>query len=254
MNYYETLYIVHPSLEAGRLKDIIIGVEDSLKNMGGNPLTIELWGKRKLAYFIDKQKYGTYVLVQFNGEGTCTRDFAVELEHNPNILAYLTTNIDQNDVIKQVENLETQIAGKTREVEKIEPRIKKDGNNKSSSLDIEKQKSDSSEANEKESSDGGGEQTSSDMEDIKNDENEEVVSKENEEQTAPEIENEKSDSDEGENIDLPNEENDNKQMIVATESKTIDENKSPKENLPEETVSESDQEKADEPSIINEKE
>ena len=35
MNYYETLYIVHPSLEAGRLKDIILGVEESLKKMGG---------------------------------------------------------------------------------------------------------------------------------------------------------------------------------------------------------------------------
>ena len=95
MNYYETLYIVHPSMESGRLKDIIMSVEDSLKKLGGGPLAIELWGRRKLAYFIDKQKYGTYVLVQYNGEGKCTRDFAVELEHNPNILAYLTTNIEQ---------------------------------------------------------------------------------------------------------------------------------------------------------------
>ena len=66
MNFYETLYIIHPALEAGRLKDIIMGVEDSLKKMGGEPLAVELWGKRKLAYFIDKQKYGTYVLVQYN--------------------------------------------------------------------------------------------------------------------------------------------------------------------------------------------
>ena len=27
MNYYETLYIIHPALEAGRLKDIIMDVE-----------------------------------------------------------------------------------------------------------------------------------------------------------------------------------------------------------------------------------
>ena len=118
MNYYETLYIVHPALEAGRLKDIIMGVEDSLKKMGGEPLAVELWGKRKLSHYIDKQKYGTYVLLQFNGEGKCTGDFAVELEHNPNILAYLTTLIDQNDVLDQEEDLDTQIAGKTRETAK----------------------------------------------------------------------------------------------------------------------------------------
>ena len=119
MNFYETLYIIHPALEAGRLKDIIMSVEDSLKKMGGEPLAVELWGKRKLSHYIDKQKYGTYVLLQFNGKGKCTGDFAVELEHNPNILAYLTTAIDKNDVIEQEEDLDTQIAGKTRETAKI---------------------------------------------------------------------------------------------------------------------------------------
>ena len=121
MNYYETLYIVHPSMEAGRLKDIIMGVEDSLKKLGGEPLVVELWGKRKLSYHIDKQKYGTYVLIQYNGEGKCTNDFAVELEHNPNILAYLTTAIESNDVLEIEEDLDTQISGKTRETEKVEP-------------------------------------------------------------------------------------------------------------------------------------
>ena len=120
MNFYETLYIVHPALEAGRLKDIIMSVEDSLKKIGGKPLALELWGKRKLSHYIDKQKYGTYVLLQFNGEGKCTSDFAVELEHNPNILAYLTTLIDQNDVLDQEEDLDKQIAGKTREAERTE--------------------------------------------------------------------------------------------------------------------------------------
>ena len=102
MNYYETLYIIHPALEAGRLKDIIVDVEESLTKMGGKPLAIDLWGKRKLAYFIDKQKYGTYVLIQYNGEGDCTQKFAIELEHNPNILAYLTTSINSEEDIKKI--------------------------------------------------------------------------------------------------------------------------------------------------------
>ena len=118
MNYYETLYIVHPALESGRLKDIIVNIEDSLKKLGGKSLAIELWGRRKLSYFIDKQKYGTYVLFQYNAEGNCTNKLSIELEHNPNILAYLTTVIDSNDVLSIEEDLEVQIAGKTREVEK----------------------------------------------------------------------------------------------------------------------------------------
>jgi small subunit ribosomal protein S6 len=120
MNYYETLYIIHPSLESGRLKDIILAVEESLKKIGGSPLAMELWGKRKLAYFIDKQKYGTYVLLHYNGEGKCTGEFAVELEQNPNILAYLTTSIEKENVLEQAEDLDTQIAGKTRESQRTE--------------------------------------------------------------------------------------------------------------------------------------
>jgi ribosomal protein S6 len=61
MNYYETLYIIHPSLESGRLKDIIIAVEESLKKIGGSPLAMELWGKRKLAYFIHKYHIFAYL-------------------------------------------------------------------------------------------------------------------------------------------------------------------------------------------------
>tara|TARA_B100001029_G_C15026889_1_gene434212 strand:+ start:186 stop:755 length:570 start_codon:yes stop_codon:yes gene_type:complete len=124
MNYYETLYIVHPALESGRLKDIISSVDDNLKKLGGESLATELWGKRKLSYFIDKQKYGTYVLFQYKGQGKCSNNLSVELEHNPNILAYLTTSITSNDILDLKENIEEQIAGKSRENEKTEDKSK----------------------------------------------------------------------------------------------------------------------------------
>ena len=124
MNYYETLYIIHPALESGRMKDIILSLEESLKKLDGKTLSIDLWGKKRLAYLIDKQKYGTYVLLQFTGEGDCVSNFGLELEHNPNILSYLTTLIEENDVAKQENDLDTQIAGQSRESEKIDARSK----------------------------------------------------------------------------------------------------------------------------------
>ena len=154
MNYYETLYIVHPSLEAGRLKDIIMGVEESLKKMGGAPLALELWGKRRLAYFIDKQKYGTYVLLHYNGEGKCTGEFAVELEHNPNILAYLTTCIEKENVMEQSEDLDTQIAGKSREAERRESRSSVTETKVSDAPEASVLESDTKEAAENESDEG----------------------------------------------------------------------------------------------------
>ena len=116
MNYYETLLIVHPALESGHLKDIVLSIEESLKNTGGKTISIELWGKKRLAYLIEKQKYGTYIQLQFTGEGSCTSNFGMELEHNPNILAYLTTSINEIDIVKQDQDLEAQIAGQTRDL------------------------------------------------------------------------------------------------------------------------------------------
>ena len=112
MNYYETLYIVHSALEAGRLKDTILSVEKLLKENGGEILTTEVWGKKKLSYPIEKQRYGTYILVQFTSDGSKNNNFNLEMEHNPSILSYMSVKIDEAGLRQQTEDLDTQIAGK----------------------------------------------------------------------------------------------------------------------------------------------
>ena len=111
MNYYETLYIIHPALDAGRVKEMVLSVNKNLEKTGGNIASIDVWGKKKLAYEIDKQKYGTYVLVQFKGDGSGNSNFNVELEHNPNILAYLTLKIEEHKISTQTLSLDEQIRG-----------------------------------------------------------------------------------------------------------------------------------------------
>ena len=111
MNYYETLYIVHPALESGRLKDIILSIQESCNTMDVNILSTNVWGKKKLSYLIDKQKYGTYVLVQYRSDTLAINKIAQELEHNPNILSYLTTRIDEADIDKDLSSLDEQING-----------------------------------------------------------------------------------------------------------------------------------------------
>ena len=259
MNYYETLYIVHPALDAGRLKDIIMGVEDSLKKKGGDPLAVELWGKRKLAYFIDKQKYGTYVLVQYNGEGKCTGDFAVELEHNPNILAYLTTSIEKDKVIKQEEDIETQIAGKTREAERSEARkettIPKTENKESDTAEIKK---------EDESSDDKSVKTDAVVKEKDADatENEpETTESEDKENDSTEDESteETNDSEVDKDVDSPTEKNsevqvtDEESSVEIAESEPDEENTTSEKSMEKE--SETKQEKAeDEPTVVSKEE
>ena len=67
MKYFETLYIVNPNFEQSRLDTIIKDVE---KNAGkfSNVIGHNIWGKKRLAYQIDNQKYGTFVLMNFETE------------------------------------------------------------------------------------------------------------------------------------------------------------------------------------------
>ena len=233
MNYYETLYIVHPSLESGRLKDIILAVEESLKKIGGSPLAMELWGKRKLAYFIDKQKYGTYVLLHYNGEGKCTGEFAVELEQNPNILAYLTTSIEKENVLEQAEDLDTQIAGKTRESQRTESSSERTKTTETEPTEVTTQENDTIDATADEvTSEGGDEQLDPETETKEAD----TAEVENEEESV-EVDEVKADE----------------EPLEATENESDKKDTADDETSPEEDI-ESKQENADETAAVSEEE
>ena len=109
MMYYETMYIVHPALEAGRLKDLILSVEKFMHNAGGETRAINVWGKKKLAYPINKEKYGMYILFQFKSDGSSNKEFNLGLEHNANVLAYLTTKIKEEGLLLDLPDLDNQL-------------------------------------------------------------------------------------------------------------------------------------------------
>lgn len=114
MNFYETMYIVHPILEMGRLHDLISDIEKIISEKGGEVVFTNVMGKKRMAYPIQKQKFGSYVLIQFKSDGLKNTEFSIELEHNPNILRNMIINIDESEVKEQTEEVKDQITGLTR--------------------------------------------------------------------------------------------------------------------------------------------
>jgi len=156
MAYYETMYIVHPALEAGRLKDLILSVESTLKELGGKTHNIEAWGKKKLAYPINKEKYGMYVLLQFEADGSKNKELNTTLDHNTNILAYLTTKIDKEQLLSDVASLDDQLgltndtqSDNTKSVSDEKP-IEQSTEDSTEVLDNETDESSEAEANKEE--------------------------------------------------------------------------------------------------------
>ena len=69
MSFYETLYIVDPNLENNALEKIMDEIGKELVKTKSKIINHRIWGKKRLAYPIDRQKYGSYIILQYEGGG-----------------------------------------------------------------------------------------------------------------------------------------------------------------------------------------
>ena len=67
MRYYELLFIVNSNFEEKKIDEIMKEIDSRLKKTKSKIINHIIWGKKKLAYPIDGNKYGTYVLVHYLG-------------------------------------------------------------------------------------------------------------------------------------------------------------------------------------------
>ena len=94
MREYELVFIVHPDLDDSALKDVVEKVKDWITEAGGEVSKVDLWGKRKLAYSIRKQKEGQYVLFRTQMDPA----FGATLERNLRflepVMRFLLTSVE----------------------------------------------------------------------------------------------------------------------------------------------------------------
>jgi len=64
---YESLFILRPDLEEEKLAEVIEKFKLLVENHGGEITKLEKWGKRRLAYEIQRLKEGFYILLRFKG-------------------------------------------------------------------------------------------------------------------------------------------------------------------------------------------
>ncbi|MCL1912370.1 MAG: 30S ribosomal protein S6 [Eubacteriaceae bacterium] len=92
MASYETLFITHPDLTPEASTEVADRIKELIVTNGGEIGEVEEWGKRKLAYEIEKNRDGYFTLVKFEA-GNQALD---ELYH----IYRITENILRGIVIK----------------------------------------------------------------------------------------------------------------------------------------------------------
>ncbi len=78
MRNYEAMYIIRPGFEDEKYAEIVEKFNAIIGANGGEVVKTDLWGKRRLAYEIEKVREGYYVLVTFKAEP----ELPAELERN----------------------------------------------------------------------------------------------------------------------------------------------------------------------------
>jgi len=68
VNPYEIMLILDPELADERQNEIVTRVRETAEKRGGTWVGHEPWGRRKLAYEIDKRSEGVYHLLHFDSD------------------------------------------------------------------------------------------------------------------------------------------------------------------------------------------
>ena len=96
MRYYETIYIVDPNLENSVIEKTMNQIGQELEKTKAKIINHRDWGKKRLAYQVAKQKYGSFILLQFGIDDLSKmQDFDQWLKLNNLILRHMTVSLDK---------------------------------------------------------------------------------------------------------------------------------------------------------------
>jgi small subunit ribosomal protein S6 len=94
MRDYELVFIVRPDLDDNAFKDVVERVQSWITEAGGAVSKVDLWGKRKLAYSIRKQKEGQYVLIKTQMSPTFSATLERNLRFLEPVMRFLITSVE----------------------------------------------------------------------------------------------------------------------------------------------------------------
>ncbi|MBT3502145.1 MAG: 30S ribosomal protein S6 [Candidatus Marinimicrobia bacterium] len=173
MRYYETLYIVNPNLENEALDTTMAEIGTELEKSKSKIINHRMWSKKRLAYHIDKQKYGSYILLQFEGgDQEEMNEFNTWMKLNNTVLRHMTIVLEEKpDVYKE----------EVKEEPKSDPANESKDASDAKTEDVESSDEKSSEKPEKESTESKSEGQSPESDNVdekSNEDNKETEEKE----------------------------------------------------------------------------
>jgi small subunit ribosomal protein S6 len=87
---YETTFILEPGLDETRVNEEIEKVSGWIRDLSGEVIEVQRWGKRRLAYEINRKRDGIYTMMLYQGGGPLVKEVERRLRLNESVMRTLT--------------------------------------------------------------------------------------------------------------------------------------------------------------------
>jgi small subunit ribosomal protein S6 len=95
MAKYEMMFITRPDIPEEELDKLIGQMEGVISSMDGKIEKVDKMGRRRLAYRIQRQREGFYLLFLFEGTGDTVREFERRLKVSDAVIKYMSVRADE---------------------------------------------------------------------------------------------------------------------------------------------------------------
>ena len=94
MNQYELALVVNTKIEDDARLATLEAAKELITRFGGNVTNVDDWGKKRLAYEIQKMKEGYYYFIQFESDSTVPGEIEQRVRIMDNVIRYLCIRKD----------------------------------------------------------------------------------------------------------------------------------------------------------------
>ena len=95
MNKYELALVVNAKIEDDARAAIVEKAKEYITRFGGIVTEVEDWGKKRLAYEIQKMREGFYYFIQFDAEAAVPSQVEQRVRIMDNVLRFLCVRKDE---------------------------------------------------------------------------------------------------------------------------------------------------------------
>lgn len=104
---YESAILINAALEDNQIENVINRVKEFITTNGGQIRDFENWGRKRLAYPVEKSKIGYYAIFRFDAPGSIVSKLERFYNLDEHILRYITIKLSK-EALEQIEKNKTQ--------------------------------------------------------------------------------------------------------------------------------------------------